>query len=245
MGPLSQDNDSCNYSEHLNYYWDTLDYKSKKSNALMKVILRANIFRILKVLVLSIISSGTQFLIILILKEYIDYFQLPDQRRFTLLQLGAAFIVTQFTYCILSHQTMFMLDFIGFRAKFELNCFIYNKLLKVSPSSMGKKASHGEIVNFLQVDSAKVHKLMWVSSDLITSPLLVIGYIYLLFDFFKWSFLSGLGILLIFFGINYLMYNYYSTIADQVLTKKDSRMKLTTEGRVSSNEGCMSQEKLK
>jgi hypothetical protein len=44
------------------------------------------------------------------------------------------------------------MNIIGNRASFELNCFIYNKILKASPSSFTQRATEGEIVNFIQVD---------------------------------------------------------------------------------------------
>ena len=118
---------------------------------------------------------------------------------------------------------------IGNRAVFELNCFIYNKILKASPSSFTEKATEGEIVNFIQVDSMKLRSMVMFAPNIFINPIQIIAYSYLLFDFFKFSFFAGLGILILFFFINLKITKKYILYQQKILEKKDIRMKKSTE----------------
>src|SRR5690606_29932530 len=106
---------------------------------------------------------------------------------------------------------------------------VYDKVLTASPASIREKSKEGEIINFLQVDSASITTTMMYCSTLVVSPIQIIVYIYLIFYYFGISFIFGLGVLLIFLLINLIMINYYNIIQDAILAKKDKRLKVTTE----------------
>ena len=63
------------------------------------------------------------------------------------------FLGTQIIIAFLNLHTQMIQNNFGVRAGYELNCFIYNKILNYSPSSFTQRASHGEIVNFIQIQS--------------------------------------------------------------------------------------------
>lgn len=127
LGSLSPQNDSNDFSSNIEYFRESKECKCKSHNALMKTILRVNFIRFMKALMLSLISSILQFVSILLLKEYINYFQYIDAKRFSLLQIGMMFIVTQFIYLLISNHVHLNLSLMGFRAKMNsIALFIIN-----------------------------------------------------------------------------------------------------------------------
>jgi len=117
----------------------------------------------------------------------------------------------------------------GYEASTGLNCIIYDKLLKLSPSSTKVKFSEGQIINFLQVDAPKIKNLMMFSPLLIAHPIQIVVYMYMLFVFFGISFLFGFGTLVLFLIFNFCFQKKYVGYAKQILLHKDERMKMTTE----------------
>ena len=86
------------------------------------------------------------------------------------------------------------------KIRYQLNCLIFHKILKISPSSFSQRTSKGKIVNFIQKDSSKISDLIKKCPSIIIAPGKIIAYIYLLFTFFGISFLFGLiafGIMLV------------------------------------------------
>ena len=63
---------------------------------------------------------------------------------------------------------------------------------------MKERAESGEVTNFMQIDSHRLTNLMLSSPDILTIPTKIIGYSYMLFKFFGFSFLFGIGTMLIF-----------------------------------------------
>ena len=235
LGTLSKSNDSSYFSKNIDYFWNEKGYKNKTSNALMKTILRTNICRLLVILLLSAISSGAQYIQVLLTKEFIDTFEArtdPSVKplfKLELYQTGIAFLVVQFLYIVISQQASIKQGVFGARAGYELSCFIYQKILNVSPSSFGERATQGEIVNFIQIDSNQLNRMIQVSPTTLISPILIGAYIYLLFQFFGIAFLAGIGVMALFLGINYKIFQGYRIVQKERLKRKDERMKVTTE----------------
>ena len=73
--------------------------------------------------------------------------------------------------------------FLGFKSGTELSCLIFEKLLKVSPASLKEKSKSGEVINYIQVDAHRLTFLMLSSPDLLTMPLQIIVFSYMLFKF--------------------------------------------------------------
>lgn len=110
-----------------------------------------------------------------------------------------------------------------------MNAYIYEKVLKESPSSLKSKSNQGEIINFLQVDSMKISMMMISSPTMLTTPIQIIVYTYLLFAFFGISFIFGFVTLFIFIMINFYIQSQYRVKQKELLKFKDSRMKITSE----------------
>ena len=117
----------------------------------------------------------------------------------------------------------------GYKAVSELNAIIYEKVLKENPASLKGKSNQGEIINFLQIDTMKISMMMISSPGILVIPFQIGIYIYLLFMFFGISFIFGFVALLIFLSINFYIQNLYRILQKELLKRKDSRMKITSE----------------
>ena len=169
--------------------------------------MRSNLFGLIIVLILSISTAAADYFAVLFIKYFIDYFDPNSDKssfiyNLSLWKLGLCFILLRTARTFLGIHLLMKMTAIGNKAAFELNCFIYNKILKASPSSFTQRATEGEIVNFIQVDSMKLSWMIQTSPDIFTNPIQIIAYSYLLFEFFSFSFFAGLGILILFFLIN-------------------------------------------
>ena len=68
LPPLSKANDSSSFSSFLDNIWTTEGYSKHKTNALFKALIRANIWRFCLMFIMNIISSLTEYLMIILLK---------------------------------------------------------------------------------------------------------------------------------------------------------------------------------
>lgn len=118
---------------------------------------------------------------------------------------------------------------IAMESVLKLNCFIFDKILKTSPSSNQKKSSQGEIINFIQVDSPKLGNMLRYCPLIFIYPIMIVVYIIILFYFLGFSFLFGMIPLVIFMILNFFMYRTYADLENELLIRKDHRMKVTTE----------------
>ena len=234
LGKLNKKHDSKYFYDKLNNIWEQKGYRNISKHALLFCILRSNLCSLLIVIFLSFSTAAADYSAVLFIKIFIDYFD-PNTNKssfiynLSLWQLGLCFILLQTTRTFLGIHLLMKMNVIGNRASFELNCFIYKKILKASPSSFTQRATEGEIVNFIQVDSMKLSWMIMTSPNILLNPIQIIAYSYLLFEFFSFSFFAGLGILIIFFLINLKISKLFHAIQKKVLAKKDIRMRKSTE----------------
>ena len=197
-------------------------------------ILRSNLSQLLLVFLLSVSTAAADYFAVIFIKIFIDYFDPNSDKssfiyNLSLWKLGLCFISLQTMRTFLGIHTLMRMNVIGNRAAFELNCFIYNKILKASPSSFTQRATEGEIVNFIQVDSMRFSWMIMTSPNIFINPIQIIAYSYLLFEFFSFSFFAGLGVLAVFFLINLKITKLFHFYQKKMLAKKDIRMRKATE----------------
>ena len=135
----------------------------------------------------------------------------------------------KFVNIFLLKQTNECQNIIGFKSGVELNCLIFDKLLQHSPASRKIKAESGEILNFVQVDSHKVTRMMLLSPNLVTIPIMIIAYSYMLFVFLGWQFAFGLATLLLFIVVNFYFQQKFKKHQKQNQKNIDKRLRITTE----------------
>ena len=89
----------------LNNVWTTKGYSKIKSNALFKALIRANIWRFCLMFMVNIISSLTEYLMIILLKLMIEYFE--NKRKYTIFFLAISFLLCQLSNTFFSiHSQM-------------------------------------------------------------------------------------------------------------------------------------------
>ena len=228
LGKLSGKYSSLNFMKHFYHVYYDLDYKTK---GLVWSIFRSNICTIMLVLVLGLISTGVNVVQMMIFKAYVALFkeeQINKTELIVYVYYGVGFLLTKLINIFLSKKINEYQNFVGFKAGVELNCLIFDKLLVVSPSSRHNKAETGEIVNYVQIDSNQLIRFVTMSPSLITIPISIFAYSFLLFDYLGISFSFGLGVLLIFLLINYFMQKTFKKLQKRRQANMDKRLRMTT-----------------
>ena len=217
------------FAKNLDKIWDELGYKNIKKNALFRTVIKSNKCDLIIVMTISIILVCTDFFTIIITKAYIDYFSNSDNSSMPVWVLGLLLLINQICNGFLGlHSQMIQTNF-GNHAGFELNCFIYNKILNYAPSGFIQRANQGEIINFIQIDSMKLISFASFVPNAFVAPLLIIGYTYLLFSFFGLSFFGGLFVLFLSLITNFMIARSFKKRTMEVMKKKDATMKIITE----------------
>ena len=181
--------------------------------ALLKSGFRSNIKYIIIILLLSVIRSILSVTQVTIFREFMTKFssnntEIKEQTffsKFSHIEVGLMYLIIKFLEIFLQRKCFENQMFLGYKSGTEISCLIYEKLLNVSPSSMKKKATTGEITNFIQVDTRKLQMLMLMSKDLLTMPIMLIAYIYMLFQYLGIAFIYGIGSMTFFSIINFFL----------------------------------------
>ena len=228
LGKLSGKYSALNFMKHFYHVYYDLDYKTK---SLICSIFRSNICTIILVLILGLVSTGVNVVQMIIFKAYVALFkedQINKTEFIVYVYYGVGFLLTKLINIFLSKKINEYQNFVGFKAGVELNCLIFDKLLIVSPSSRHNKAETGEIVNYVQIDSNQLIRFVTMSPSLITIPISIFAYSFLLFDYLGISFSFGLGVLIIFLLINYFMQRTFKKLQKRRQANMDKRLRMTT-----------------
>ena len=228
LGSLKGKNSSLNFMQHYYHIYQDLNYKTK---GLIWSIFRSNLSTIILVLILGLSSTGVNVIQMMIFKAYVALFkeeQIHTTEIITFIYYGVGFLITKLINIFLSKKINEYQNYIGFKAGVQLNCIIFDKLLVVSPSSRHNKAETGEIVNYVQVDSNQLIRFVTMSPSLITIPISIFAYSFLLFDYLGIAFSFGLVVLFIFLVINYFMQKTFKKLQKRRQGNMDKRLRLTT-----------------
>ena len=172
---------------------------------------------------------------ITIFREFISRFNKKQEsnegfyKNFSHWNVGITYLTLRVIEVFTMRKCFEYQTFLGFKSGTELTCIIYEKLLKVSPASLKEKSKSGEVINYIQVDAHRLTFLMLSSPDLLTMPLQIIVFSYMLFKFFGWNFIFGLITLIIFLYINFKLQTKMKKLMVNQMKVKDKRMKIITE----------------
>ena len=228
LGTLKGKHSSLNFMQFFYHIYFDLDYKTK---GLVWSIFRSNLSTIILVLILGLTSTGVNVVQMMIFKAYVALFkedQINNTELTTFIYYGVGFLITKLINIFLAKKINEYQNYTGFKAGVELNCLIFDKLLVVSPSSRHNKAETGEIVNYVQVDSNQLIRFVTMSPSLITIPISIFAYSFLLFDYLGISFIFGLIVLIIFLLINYFMQKSFKKLQKRRQGNMDKRLRMTT-----------------
>ena len=205
LGILEGKNLSKIYSRDLEDVWEKKNYKNLSSNALLKASMRANLINMIIVFFITLFCTILEIINVYLFRIFIKLYQIdyvPPNEYFTKLNIGITFILIKLVNSFLWREFGIFQNLIGYKATAELNCMIYNKVLRASCASFKHKSGEGEIVNYLQVDAAKLAFVFTSSPWLLVDPIKLFIYIYMLFEFMGVAFIYGFFTLIIFILIN-------------------------------------------
>ena len=171
---------------------------------------------------------------VLAFKEIITYFNINKKRHKTLLinfslsELIIIMLINKFTALISSRQIVFYVETLGKIATVQLNCLIYDKLLKIACYNKGN-FNEGQIVNLIQADSEKFGIFISSSPEVIILPFKLIYSVYILFSFFHESFIIGFVLLMLMIYLFFIFGSKEKKYQRQMMKAADIRMNLTTQ----------------
>ena len=231
IGTPSEDHKSDVYLDEIKKIWYNKKYRNIKSRALCCTVVRANILNLIAMIILSIVVVSVEYVSVLLFSMYISSFEDDNSKRPTIdaYKVAILFFLCKLFVEIFKRYVNQQQSIIGIKSGFQLNNFIYEKVLNVSPASRLPKYNEGQIVSLMQVDANKLSASITNTPTLFTAPLQLIVYSYRLYEFFGISATFGLSVLLIFFIINYFMYRKYQLYFRITSKNRDKRMSITSE----------------
>ena len=227
LGKFSKEHSSVTYFKNWMSFWQRRGYKKIKKCPLLWTSLRINMCPLFFAIFLAIISSFLSIVNIYLFHLFIQIFLEPDiplSKRDKL--IGGTYLLTRLIMIILNQKLSQYLTFLGNRSFLELKNLIYDKILKLSPSI---DINTGEIYNFVQNDSNKLCKFIISFPNIISIPILLIAYNYLLYKYIGIAFISGVVIMIIFLLINYYYRTQFSKYLKLHIKKSDGRINVTYE----------------
>ena len=174
---------------------------------LFMTLLSTNKKKIFISFILFFIRIVSELLNVLAFKEIITYFNIQEKRQKTLLsnlrlhQLIIIMLINKLIGLLSERQIVFYVDVLGEISTVQLNCLIYDKLLKIACYNKGS-FNEGQIINLIHDDSEKFGIFISSSPEVIILPFKLAYSVYILFSFFHESFVIGffLLIIIIFYG---------------------------------------------
>ena len=226
LGNLSPNSRSKSFFNKIYTVWENKRYKAIKNYPLLWTSIRTNLASIITVFIFTLINSCLSVLAIHFFRVYISMFSDEKPVMKDHIYIGIAYLLVRLTDFLLQRKTTELLNYIGNKSSVELNCLIYDKLLKLSPCCEVKS---GQIYNYLQNDSHKLYNLMSSCPNLLTVPFLITMYNYLLFQYMGISFVFGFGVMIVFLFLNYYFRKKFSFYLKLHFKKSDQRMRIVTE----------------
>ena len=238
LGTLKGKFSSQHFLERMKEVWEQKGFKFKKTVPLIQAAFYANLCNFIIVVLMNIVKVLISMLSIDILREYMKRFGMTEEEVKKNICLYSPLSLTQIGLICLFIK-LFEIFYAKYCSEVEMNMIvnvcaqlqgiIFDKILKVSPSSFKERAEIGQLTNFLEYDSHKLSHLMLDCPNFFTIPVQIIGYFFLLFKYLGISFLSGFATLLLFFFINICIIRKLKSLIKQNIALKDIRMKTLIE----------------
>ena len=238
LGTLKGKYSSVSYLKSIKEIWEAKGYKFRKTLPLVQAGFRANINYVIIVFAFSLIKTLINLVSIDLFREYMKRFGMSQEdmekdesfyKIFTHTQIGIICLGIKLFEIFFDRRCNEYQTFMAFKSSSEFQCLLFEKLLKVSPSSMKERAESGQVTNFMQIDAHRLTFLMRSSPEVLTIPTNLIGYCYMLFKFFGFSFIFGIATLFLFMFINFLFSKKFKKLQKKQMALKDKRMKKITE----------------
>lgn len=121
-----------------------------------------------------------------------------------------------------------IMNLVSMKVKSSLVSAIYRKSLRMSNTAR-KDSTVGEIVNLMSVDTDRIQDFTIYIDLLWSSPILILGSLFFLWNILGPSVLAGFAILLILIPINAYIAKQEESLQMKLMKYKDERVKLTNE----------------
>ena len=201
---------------------------------LFLTLLSTNTRRIVISLILFFIRFISEFFFVLAFKDIITRFNHNKKRHktilsgFSLMGLIVFMLVNKSAALISARQIVFYVETLGKFTTVQLNCLIYDKLLKLASYNKGT-FTEGQIINLIQTDSDKFGFFIASSPEVIILPFKLIYSVYILFSFFHESFVIGFICLIFMIYLFFVFGSKEKKYQRQMMKAADLRMNLTTQ----------------
>ncbi|CAI2361540.1 unnamed protein product [Moneuplotes crassus] len=160
--------------------------------------------------------------------EFMTESQYTDTNIWNGVLLVSAYVFISCSSDLVSQQGDFIETIMGSKSYSALTTLIYNKTLKVTPST-NKDFAQGEIINFIQVDAPRACGLCLSLPPIARLPFVLIFCLVFLFYTFGLYLLPAIGVALVLAVLNFFFAIWNANLEKQHLKRKDKRMNMTTE----------------
>ena len=233
FGYLPKYLESKNYFEDLKYVWFEKNYKNKKYLALVQAGFVANKIYVIYYILGHTFISLTDMIRVSLFREIMSRFSNSSSyniyKIFSQTQVTLLYVLNRIIRILGYRKTSEYGNILRFRLTSQFQCLIFEKLLKISPSSTGSRANNGQIFNFIQVDAYQLNNLMNLTPDLFFVPFQIIIYSFMLFNILGWIFFIGIIILISFISSYFFFQRKIKELSKENMKFKDKRMKITSE----------------
>ena len=237
LGEISASIQSNNFFKEIMTHWheNKKQLKIKKNGHLLFITLfLTNKNRLMISLILFFIKSISEFFCVLSFKEILMRYKDSHKyhktflNSFSLFYLIIFMLINKSASLISSRQIIFYIQTLSHYSTVQLNCLIFDKLLKLACYNKGT-FNEGQIINLIQTDSSKFGLFIATSPEVIILPFKLIYSIYILFSFFHESFIIGFILLIIMIYLFFIFGSKEKKYQKEMMKATDLRMNVTTQ----------------
>ena len=216
-----------NFLKEIKTQWEEMTKKTK-SSPLIKALIKGNAKRLFLVFLGSLAVAVFDSLNILLYSQVVDNLDKSENSKpmFTLFTSMALLLVNYFIYTIIFRSNETYTAIFSYKLISQLDVLLYDKLLRISPYS---NISEGSLVNFIQSDAESFGEFFTYTPATLVLPFQILFFIYILFNFFGFSFIFGIITLILIFFIFASLQKIRAKYQKEIMTKKDRRMSTTTQ----------------
>ena len=233
FGHLPQKFESKHYYEEFKNVWFNKNYKNRKYLPLIQAGFVSNKLYAIFAIIGDISISMTDIIRVSLFREIMSRFSHNNcygiYKYFSQTQMVFLYILNRIVRTLCFRKCYEYETILRYRLTSQYQCLIFEKLLKVSPSSTGPRADNGQIFNFIQVDAYQLNKLMNLTPDLIFVPFQIFLFSLMLFGLLGWIYFIGITILIAFILANMFFQKKIKELSKKNMQFKDKRMKITSE----------------
>ena len=229
LGTVNKKHSVSHYSKRIFDNWAI--YKGK-NHGLIKTVIKSNQRSLIIVVFLSVVSCCLNLYEVNLFNSFLSTYrkEVSDaakeiEKIQILIIISTKYLVIKLVMILLNRKLIEYQNTSGYKAGIQLDALVFDKILKTNLTDENH-STISDIVNYIQIDSLKLTTTLLSSPNVITIPFLIIGYSYMLFTYFGFSFLIGFSTLVIFLFINFSFQNKYKVALNQLRMNKDKTLKM-------------------